>query len=140
MGDGEVRVDDDIGANRYLAWLAVSAVAVVVVLSVVPGSLRPDSGLHPDLEHALAYGGVAFLAVLGQKRLNWRGVAGLLLVAAAVLELVQVLTPGRDASVADWLSGAAGTIFGALMAVAVARIAGRHKNPHAPSARPNDDE
>ena len=138
--DEEVRVNDDIGVNRYLAWLAVTAMVAVVVLSVVPGSLRPDLGLHPDLEHALAYGGVAFLAVLGQKRLDWRAIAALLLVAAAMLELAQLLTPGRNASIADWLSGAAGTIFGALAAVAAARIAGRRMRSPEPSARPNDPE
>lgn len=106
---------------------------VIVVLSVVPPSLRPVTASHM-VEHLTIYValGAAFgLATPGRPRLQ---VIAALAFAAAV-ELMQIGAPGRHARLADFVVDAGGALVGLALAAAaqfaMQRLAGRTV-PHAP--------
>lgn len=99
-----------IPSVRNATWLCVIALAV---LSLLPNSDMPRTGL-PDLaNHFIAYAGTAAIAAAGcgtDRRRPWLLAA--LCVYAAILEWLQRFSPGRDPSVADFLASAIGTLCG----------------------------
>jgi len=113
-------------ANAFVRWAAITAFAagivVVSVLSLTPGDVLPAIDVWDKLQHVLAYltlaatGGVAFPG----RRLIPRLALGLLILGCA-LEALQVLVPGRVASVDDAVANAIGVALG----LAIARIVGR---------------
>ncbi len=95
--------------------VAVLGVVAIVVLSLLPGGLRPHTGWAKTLEHAVAYLAVATVlgAAYGEKRVQpalW------LAVLAAVLELLQFGVPGRTPALADFFASATGAFLGAELA------------------------
>lgn len=99
-------------AGLYLFWPGVAL--------VVWGELRQGGGIEgvsDKLQHFVAYGGLAGMAVLamGERRHAIR-IAAALIVMGAVLEIVQALV-GRDASYWDEVANAAGALCGAFTAV-----------------------
>jgi VanZ family protein len=93
------------------------AVMGVIVLSVVPGELRPQTGLPGVAEHFAFYLGGAGLLALGYEKWVSAGVVALVLsLAAVMLELAQLVIPHRDAAPFDVLASAAGAILGAALA------------------------
>ena len=97
-------------------WLARAAgwilVVAITVLSVVPPSQRPVSGVaSSNVEHLAIYviTGLAF-AVGYRDRL--RIVTGGLVLFAAWIELVQLFVPGRHARLSDFLIDAAASCLG----------------------------
>src|SRR3974390_2290705 len=80
-------------------------VLAIVVASLVPVEWRPSIGLAKEVEHGIAYCLVA--AVLTITRVARRPWILALVVLAAVLEVAQLLVPGRDSSVTDFLGSAA---------------------------------
>ncbi|MDQ2082031.1 VanZ family protein [Xanthobacteraceae bacterium Astr-EGSB] len=113
---------------RWLVVAAVIGVTAIVVLSWIPGDLRPKTGGGRTLEHACAYFVVAgVLAVVCPPLRGFLAACGLVLIAA-VLEIGQLWVPGRDATLSDFLASAAGALLGAALTTAVARLkAGRHR-------------
>ena len=112
-----------IAANTA-AWLAVLA---VIVLSMVPGSMRPHVLQNDYAEHFLAYFICGSLFAIGYQRpvqllLN----AVLLATCAASLEVIQLWIPGRTASVSGFEISAIGAWIG-LMAVVFVRRARAHR-------------
>jgi VanZ family protein len=99
-------------AIRFVAWtLAV----VIVILSIVPPNLRPETIVPHDLEHAGIFliTGLAFgLAYDCSKGL----LASYMVAFSAAVELVQLFVPGRDARVSDFVIDAAAICFGLIMA------------------------
>ncbi|MBW8269758.1 VanZ family protein [Caldovatus aquaticus] len=94
-------------AIRAAGW---ACVALLALLSLLPAEEMVRTGAGGDIEHATAYAGTALL--LG---LAYRGpvrIAIALVAYAAVLELLQGLSPGRHPALADWLAGAAGSLAG----------------------------
>lgn len=100
--------------GQVLTWLCV---ATLVILSLIPGEARPHTGYQGGLEHAVAYGGTALVATLAYRRPAWA--AGGLFILSLILELIQMLIPGRGASVADTLFSTAGAATGALTAALI---------------------
>ncbi len=104
---------------RALAWLCI---ALIVWLSLVPGTMRPHTGASGHFEHFMAYAGTGFFCALGASRrgpLLW-GLALTLLSGA--LEVAQLEVPGRSgefggfffSSLGAWLGIAAGRLAYAL--------------------------
>jgi VanZ family protein len=88
---------------RFAAW---TLAAMIAVLTVVPPWMRPVTILWHDIEHAaiFAAAGAAFAIAYRGRSLS------LILAAtayAAVLELAQLLVPGRHARMEDFLVDAA---------------------------------
>lgn len=98
------------------------AALAVIVLSLVPGRMRPHI-LGNDLgEHFVAYLFIGGLLAVGYPRpvqLLSRGV--LLTICAGALELVQLWIPGRTASAGGFVTSTIGAWIGLLLMIAVRR-------------------
>jgi VanZ family protein len=104
---------------RIGAWLAVIG---IVVLSTVPGKIRPDVLGNKSVEHFCAYFVLGSLFSIGYPRPSLRLSIGLLFATCAgLLELVQISIPGRIASSGDFVASTLGAWIGLLVVVAVER-------------------
>lgn len=105
-------------AIRLGAW---SLAGAIVVLSLVPAGLRPETGLPHKLEHFLIFAitGAAF----GLSYEPRRGLLTLqLMTFAAIIEIAQRFVPSRHARLSDFLIDAI-AIAGGSMAAALMRQA-----------------
>jgi hypothetical protein len=96
-------------------WICV---LIIIVLSLVPGSLRPHTFASAHFEHFIAYAGTGFLFAPSSRRRE-RIVAALgLAVLSGALELLQLTISGRTAEFAGFfyssLGAWAGLLAGAL--------------------------
>ena len=97
-------------AIRVVGWLAVLA---IVVLSVVPGTLRPDVLGEKHMEHLVAYLGTSILLAAGYPRRFQLILIGVLLASGSgVLEIVQLWIPGRSSSPVDFAASSLGAWVG----------------------------
>jgi VanZ family protein len=104
-------------AARFTAWgLAIA----IVVLSLVPPSLRPETGAPHDVEHFLIYYGAALAFALGYE-VRYTLLVALLVTFSAAVELAQLFVPGRHARFSDFavdaLSMCAGVVTARLMSM-----------------------
>jgi VanZ family protein len=90
------------------AWLLVIG---LVVVTVVPASERPVTGVEHGYEHFLSFGFVGFVFALTYSR---RPIFLMLsaIVFAALLELIQIPLPTRHARLEDFLTDALGSCIG----------------------------
>lgn len=121
------------GLFRGPAWVQraavvafLAALGVVGVLLLLPGTALPQANLWDKLQHAAAF---ALLAVLGgiafpQPR-HRLPVAVALILFGVVCELLQLLVPGRSASVLDAVADAVGVLGVVGLWVLVERLSGR---------------
>ena len=103
---------------RVLARAAfVLAAAAVAVGSLTPAAEMPAIEVSDKVQHFGAYAGLAFLAVLAwpQARLMTGPVMSVILAGPAI-ELLQLLVPGRSASLADAAADLAGVAVGWVLA------------------------
>lgn len=94
---------------RLVAWLAIVALAVA---SWTPGEEMVRTGLNTRLEHVIAYllAASAFMFAYPNQK-AWQ--VGLAFVTyAGILELGQLIVPGRHAAVLDWTAGTIGALAG----------------------------
>ena len=102
---------------RWLTWMSVIALAV---LSWTPGSHMVRTGIGGHLEHALEHAAAYLLAsavaTLGYGRARSCAQIGALYCAyAGLLELGQVVVPGRHARFDDFSASAIGALLGVWM-------------------------
>jgi VanZ family protein len=103
-------------------WLEFVA---VLVLSLVPGSERPHTGLGSGpFEHFLAYGLVGATIAIGYRATRARIIAFLTFaIGSGVFELLQTLVPGRSPRLIDALASLGGLSTGfAIGVVGVALV------------------
>ena len=88
---------------RFAAWILA---ATITLLTLVPPWARPSTALPHDLEHA-----AIFVAAGAAFAIAYRGRSLSLIIGAilysAVLELAQLLVPGRHARIEDFVVDAA---------------------------------
>lgn len=105
-------------AARIAGWLAVIA---IVVLSLVPGDLRPHVVTSNKLEHFGAYLVAASLLRIGHTgRQTSLMIAVLLPILAGSLEIGQLWIPGRHARLTDFAVSTLG-VWAALTALSLLR-------------------
>lgn len=99
---------------RILGWVALLA---IVVLSLVPGSERPHTGAPTFTEHIAAYIVAGTFLSIGYCSTSRRNISlwFLLLLLAGILETLQMLVPGRNPRVVDFLASGAGAAAGVLV-------------------------
>lgn len=101
-------------AIRLGAWFVVSA---LVVLTVVPPSMRPVSTFPSAVEHLGSFFLAGLLYRLGYPRRLFVSLA-IAVAFAAAIELLQIPIPGRHARLIDFavdaVAGCAGTLIGFL--------------------------
>jgi VanZ family protein len=100
-------------AVRLTGWVCV---VVVAFLSLLPADHMVRTDLSGHVEHVTAYAGTAFFLQLGYPRRCWRNIA-MLVAYAAVLECLQVFSPGRHAAVEDWMASSTGVLIGSAAAL-----------------------
>jgi Na+/proline symporter len=108
---------------RLSRVIGLACVGVLIVLSLLPGDERPHTGAPGQLEHAVAYFGTAAFLALGFRTMRDR-VATISLLAglAAVLEVIQLLIPGRHSQFVDWFASSLGAGLGVLAVVLMERL------------------
>jgi VanZ family protein len=106
-----------INAFRIASWLLA---VTIVVLSLVPPSLRPETDVPHALEHFAIFvaTGIAFGIGYG-RRPGW--VALWIVIFAGAVELAQFAVPGRHARLSDFIVDALAACIGLAMASFVAQ-------------------
>ena len=95
------------GLTRSVGWLAV---LVIIVLSLVPGDMRPHVMADDDCDHFAAYLIASSLLAIGYSRSDQLLSNALsLALLAGLLEIVQSLIPGRNPSAWDFAMSAFGS-------------------------------
>jgi VanZ family protein len=103
--------------------MGLACSVALIVLSLLPGNERPHTGSPGQLEHIVAYFGTAVFLALGFRTISSRIVAVALLVgAAAVLEMIQRLIPGRHSQLIDWFASSLGAGVGVLAVALMERL------------------
>jgi hypothetical protein len=101
--------------GRTAAWLAV---IIIIVLSLIPGEYRPQSGMPKPAEHFAAYflTAVVFVWWYGPYY-TWiiAGLCGL----SALMETLQIWIPGRDGEFIDFVASSGGVVSGVIIGAAV---------------------
>jgi VanZ family protein len=109
--------------TKFAAW---SAAFTVAILSLLPGTLRPESGMPGKMEHMAAYFITAILFTMGYRAMvSPVAIVGLLSGYAAALEVAQLWIPKRFAALSDWLAGSFGAVVGVALAMAWVRVLAR---------------
>jgi|SRR5580698_3529779 VanZ family protein len=100
---------------RIIAWLLAAAITFA---TLGPPRLRPHSHLGQDGEHTLAFVllGLAFGLAYTGNRLR---TIGIMVVLIGVLELAQLLVPGRHARLEDFIVDALAACGGFVVAAGV---------------------
>jgi hypothetical protein len=103
--------------SRMAAWLAVLA---IIVLSVVPGSLRPHILGNGRAEHFVAYFITGGLFAIGYFRPMQQLASGVMLaICAGSLEFLQLWIPGRTANARDFAASTIGAWVGLLIIASI---------------------
>jgi peptidoglycan/LPS O-acetylase OafA/YrhL len=109
---------------RVVAWLAV---LMIVMLSVVPGRMRPHAMASGHLEHFTAYFIAGSLLAIGYPRARqWVASAIILALCGGMLEIIQLWIPHRLSRMSDFLASVTGAwsgiiVIGAVMSLAALR-------------------
>jgi hypothetical protein len=93
---------------RIAAW---ALVATIVILSLVPPGLRPETGAPNILEHFTIYALTGFAFGLGFKRRHDL-LAILLVIFSGSIEIAQLLVQGRHARLSDFIIDAVAACIG----------------------------
>jgi VanZ family protein len=103
---------------RVTAWILA---ATIVVLSIVPPALRPETGAPHSLEHFVIY---CLTCAAFARGYNLRRdlLAVLLVIFAGAIEVAQLFVPGRHARLSDFIVDA----LAGLVGLALASLAKQH--------------
>jgi hypothetical protein len=93
---------------QVVAWLLILA---IVMLSLGPPSTRPVTGAGHNFEHLLIFVATGAAFGLGYPR-RFLLLPIALLTFTAVIEIAQMLVPGRHARLSDFLTDAAASCVG----------------------------
>jgi VanZ family protein len=93
---------------RIAAW---GLAAGIVVLSLVPPTMRPQTGASNSLEHFIIYVAIGFAFGLGYKRRHHL-LAIFLVIFSGLIEVAQLLVPGRHARLSDFITDALAACVG----------------------------
>jgi VanZ family protein len=104
-------------AARIAAW---SLAIAIVVLSVVPPGLRPETDVPHDLEHFLIFWATGLAFGVGYD-CGYSLLAMLLVLFSGAVEITQLFVPGRHARVSDFIVDALAMCCGLLTAWLVGR-------------------
>jgi VanZ family protein len=133
------------GGSRFTRVAKIASwtlAAAIIILSVVPPSLRPETGVPHEIEHFLIYAVTGFAFGIAYE-LRYASLAILLAVFAGCVEIAQLFVPGRHARLSDFIVDAIAMCAGALAVLlrpkpvrAMSQIA---PAPAAVKIRPNSD-
>jgi VanZ family protein len=115
-------------AARVAGWVLAFS---ILVLSIVPAPLRPETGLPSHLEHFGIFGlaGVVFAYGYGRRLLL---VAFALVAFSGLVEFLQLFAPGRHARISDLVVDAASACVGIVLASSLGARALEESALHGP--------
>jgi VanZ family protein len=120
MGQGSETEALIAAVGRAMGTVCVLA---IIVLSLLPGGARPNTGPPGQIEHSVAYFGTAVFLAFGFRTSRARLAAVALLVAlAAALEVLQLWVPGRHSQFIDLFASSFGAGMGALVVAVTERV------------------
>ena len=99
-------------AARIAAWILA---ALIVFLSLVPPTLRPETGAPQSLEHFTIFAVTGFAFGLGYRRRHDL-LTILLIMFSGAIEIAQLLVQGRHARLSDFIIDAVAACIGLVMA------------------------
>ena len=102
---------------RIACW---GLTAVIVVLSLVPASLRPETDLPHNVEHFGIFWATGLAFAVGHD-LRRNVLAALLIAFAGGIEIAQLLAPGRHSRLSDFVVDASALLVGVLVVSLVER-------------------
>jgi VanZ family protein len=97
---------------RIAAWLLTIA---IIVLSLVPPSLRPETAVPHNFEHFSIFFATGVAFGVGYSRRVYL-VTIMLVIFAGAIELAQIVVPGRHARLSDFIVDALAACVGAAIA------------------------
>jgi VanZ family protein len=95
---------------KIASWTLAAA---IIILSVVPPSLRPETSVPHGIEHFLIYVVTGFAFGIAYE-LRYTTLAILLVLFAGSVEIAQLFVPGRHARLSDFIVDAIAMCAGAL--------------------------
>lgn len=104
---------DTAGVARVITGVLAT---IIVVLSVVPASGRPETGAPHALEHFAIFLATGFAAGVGWPRKHAL-LSFLLVIFAGLVEIAQLFVPGRHARVSDFTVDVLAGIIGLMVSV-----------------------
>jgi VanZ family protein len=110
---------------QVAAWLLV---LVIIALSVGPPSTRPVTGAGHNFEHLAIFLAMGVAFGLGYpRRVIVLPIA--LLGFSAVIEIVQMVVPGRHARLSDFLTDAAASCLGVAVSLLLVKLTDAKSKP-----------
>jgi VanZ like family len=97
---------------RIAAWALTAA---IVILSLVPPTLRPETGAPHGVEHLTIFAATGFAFGLGYK-CRHDLLAILLVIFSGSIEIAQLFVQGRHARLGDFIIDAVAACIGLVMA------------------------
>jgi len=104
------------GFTRLCLIAGWAGIALICVLSVLPGAERPHTGAPGQIEHMLAYALTAGALVLRYPR-RWLPIVVALTTLSVALEATQLFIPARHAQLRDIFASSGGAVIGAALAI-----------------------
>jgi VanZ family protein len=100
-----------------------SLAAAIVVLSVVPATLRPETGLPHNLEHFAIYWATGIAFALGYSLTPL--LATVLVIFSGAVEILQLFIPGRHARLSDFIVDGLASVIGLITVSLVTQMRNR---------------
>jgi hypothetical protein len=128
--------------HRGLRVMGLFCALAIVVLSLVPGSMRPHTGAPKTIEHLSAYALCGSIMALGYPRLRQVFlIAVLLVLGSAALEVSQTWAIARTPAVRDFGFSSFGACSGLMLGLCADRLLRRRhtstpSEPTSSSSRP----
>jgi len=113
-------VQRKISPSVSAAFVALGLATAIVALSVVPPSLRPETGLPHGIEHFVIYLATGLAFALGCE-LKPGLLATLLVFFSGAVEIAQLFVPGRHARLSDFIVDGLAITVGVMVVSLVAR-------------------
>ena len=121
---------------KIASWALAAA---IIILSVVPPSLRPETGVPHGIEHFLIYVVTGFAFGIAYE-LRYADLAILLVLFAGSVEIAQLFVPGRHARLSDFVVDAIAMCAGALAVMLRPKpVRAMNQTPAAVKIRPTSD-
>jgi VanZ family protein len=123
----------DVGSRfvRIAKIASWTLAAAIIILSVVPPSLRPETGVPHEIEHFMMYAVTGFAFGVAYE-LRYATLAIFLVLFAGLVEIAQLFVPGRHARLSDFIVDALAMCVGAL--AVMLRLKPVRTEPGRPSA------
>jgi VanZ family protein len=102
-----------------------SLAAAIVVLSVVPATLRPETSLPHIFEHFAIFWATGLAFALGYSLTPL--LATSLVVFAGAVEVLQLFIPGRHARLSDFVVDALASVIGLITVLLVTQMRNRRR-------------